>query len=171
MWTWTSTHPWTRSFARQSPSKLPCKRLNLAKRPKILETWDEVQHDPLTLPPESFEGMSQDEAVELIKEWFLQNFEDPAHNTPFESAEGGYQYIWGGPSNPRDIIENVFADIASEELIAAAVDEMERESLEWVPSDTPPQSPEDEEDFEPADVQALHAEMQERITAIEEALA
>jgi hypothetical protein len=66
----------------------------LAQRPKILETWEEVQHDPLTLPPDNFDGLSQDEAAELIKDWFLQNFEDPAHHTPYESAEGGYEYIW-----------------------------------------------------------------------------
>ena len=58
----------------------------MSERPKILEHWDEVQHDPLTLPPDDFDGMSTDDAVELIKEWFFENFEDPVHSTPYESA-------------------------------------------------------------------------------------
>jgi hypothetical protein len=58
-----------------------------------------------------------------------------------------------------------------EELIAAAVEEMERESWEWVPSENRRQPSQDDEDYEPPDVAALHAEMQKRITAIEEAIA
>jgi hypothetical protein len=61
--------------------------------------------------------MSQEDAIEAIKDWFLVNFEDPVHSTPYESAEGGYIYIWGGPYETRDIVEHFFSDAASEELI------------------------------------------------------
>ena len=60
----------------------------MSERPKILEQWDEVQHDPLTVPPDDFEGMSIEDGVERIKEWFLVNFEDPVHSTPHISAGG-----------------------------------------------------------------------------------
>jgi len=33
----------------------------------------------------------------MMADWFLANFENPAECTPYESAEGGYQWIWGGP--------------------------------------------------------------------------
>jgi hypothetical protein len=29
----------------------------------------------------------------IMRNWFYSNFEDPADNTPYESAEGGYIYI------------------------------------------------------------------------------
>jgi hypothetical protein len=106
-------------------------------------TWDEIQLDPLSPPPEDFEGVSVNEAVKLIKDWFFDNFEDPVHTTPYDSGEGGYQYIWGGPYEAADVIGNVFADVASEEIINAAVEAIEHEGLEWVPNERRIQPPED----------------------------
>jgi len=145
----------------------------MTERPKILGAWDEVQHDPLTAPPDDFEGMDIEDAVELIKQWFFENFEDPAHNTPYESAEGGYQYIWGGPYNTRDIIGNIFADTASDELIEAAIKEVESEGFEWVPNEARRQPPEEDEPPEPPleDASALHAEMLRRISKLERTMA
>lgn len=143
----------------------------MSKRPEILKHWEEVQHDPLTIPPDDFEGMDTEDAVALIKSWFGENFEDPVETTPYISAEGGYQYIWGGPYNTRDIIENVFADSASDELIAAAIQEIEHNATEWVPNSNRRQPPEEDELPEPTDAAALHAEMHVRIAALEQALA
>jgi hypothetical protein len=141
------------------------------KRQNGLEHWDEIQHDPVSDPPDNFNGMEIEEAVALIATWFFRNFEDPAHHTPYISAEGGYQYIWGGPYDTRDIIENVFADSASEELITAAIEEIENEGFEWVPNSSRRQPPE-EWDPEPKSEEAtLHGEMQTHIAALEEALA
>lgn len=142
----------------------------MATRPTILDTWDEPQLDPLTTPPDDFEGMSLDDAANLIKDWFFENFEDPAHITPYESAEGGYQYIWG-PYDARDVIENVFADTASEELIEAAIATIEREGVVWVPNSSRLQPPDEDEDELPPNPENLHTEMLERIAALEETLA
>lgn len=143
------------------------------KRPEILASWDEVQHDPLTIPPDNFTDLAHDEAVELIEEWFFENFEDPANSTPHESAEGGYQYIWGGPYYTRDIIENVFADTATDELITAAVKWLERKSSLWVPSIRRRKSPEDDGEMvvEWLDPAAAHAELQQQLLSLGEALA
>jgi hypothetical protein len=145
----------------------------MSERPKILAHWEEAQHDPLTLPPDDFKGMSIEDAVEKIKDWFLENFEDPVHSTPYISAEGGYQYIWGGPYNTKDIVENIFADSASQELIDAALEEIESESDVWVPSSGRRQPPDEEDPPEPPleDASALHAEMLRRIASLEEAMA
>lgn len=137
------------------------------KRPTILESWDEPQHDPLTVPPD-LEGLSDEKAVEAIKGWFYENFEDPVHSTPYVSAEGGYQYIWGGPYETGDVVENVFADTASEAVIAAAIDELEYETDTWVPSSSRRQPPdESQEALTPAE---LHRDMQARIEALEKTL-
>lgn len=144
----------------------------MTKRPAILANWDEIQHDPLTIPPDDFDGISLDEAVDLIKAWLLENFDDPAESTPYDGKEGGYQYIWGGPYRARDIIENVFADTASSELIDAAIAALDSESVEWVPSSRRLQPPEDEgEQVESLDPTALHAELQQQLSSLGEAVA
>jgi len=124
----------------------------------------------LTSPPDDLSEMTQDEAVEAITNWFFENFEDPAHRTPYESAEGGYQYIWGGPYDARDVIENVFADTASEDLINAAVQEIEKEGLEWAPHSNRIQNF-DAEEASVTDPVSLHTEMLERIEALEKDIA
>lgn len=142
----------------------------MKERPKVLATWDEIQHEPLSLPPDDFRDMEQDDAIALIREWFFDNFEDPAHSTPYESAEGGYQYIWGGPYNTRDIVENVFADTASDELIEAAIDEIEVDGMEWVPSSRRRLPPEEDDIEPPANPATLHADMLRRIDELEQAV-
>ena len=54
-----------------------------------------------TTEPPSLEGLDREARIEAMVEWFGDNFEDPAQETPYESAEGGYIYIWGGPYDAR----------------------------------------------------------------------
>jgi hypothetical protein len=96
--------------------------------------WSEIQLDPMSPPPEDFEGIGVKEGVELIRNWFFENFEDPEQNTPYESREGGYIYIWGGPFEAYDIIRDVFAGVAPDEIIDAAIEAIEHEGCEWVPN-------------------------------------
>jgi hypothetical protein len=140
----------------------------MARRPTVLEAFEESQHDPLSIPPD-VRHTSVEDAIEAIKTWFFENFEDPVHSTPYVSAEGGYMYIWGGPYETRDIIENIFADTASEELIKAAVEEIEQEGDEWVPSSNRRQPPEDEDHDRPSPKE-LHQEMQQRVRSLVETL-
>jgi hypothetical protein len=86
-----------------------------------------------------------EDAVALIKaivKWFLKNYEDPANSTPFCSAEGGYQYLCGWPYSAREeIVDNFHDELEAkfsadelEEIIGAAVDEIEERGMgvvEW----------------------------------------
>jgi hypothetical protein len=40
--------------------------------------------------------------VKRMVEWFLANYEDPVNSTPYDGAEGGYQYQCGGRYSARD---------------------------------------------------------------------
>jgi len=71
-----------------------------------------------------------------MEEWFRSNFEDPAVRTPYESEEGGYVYIWGGPSDARMELEAQFGDEVSENLIEILAEELSRECVEWTPIPT-----------------------------------
>jgi hypothetical protein len=68
-------------------------------------------------------------------EWFFMNYEDPANSTPYESAEGGYQYIWGGPYDANDEIGSKFGGLVPDKWIEEAVDEVERDGISyWAPT-------------------------------------
>ncbi|MDX8326726.1 hypothetical protein [Agrobacterium tumefaciens] len=108
---------------------------------------DDQQYSPAT-----FQVLRPARRIEAMVQWFHENYEDPAIRTPYESAEGGYQWIWGGPYDAREEIGDQFSDIADEAEIDAAVDEVEKDGLvEWVPKESPDDYDErDEEgDFTP----------------------
>jgi len=84
----------------------------------------------------AFRRMRKAEKRELMIAWFHANYEDPAERTPYESAEGGYQWIWGGPYDAREELSTQFGDIASEALIEEVAKHVERHGLfEWAPID------------------------------------
>lgn len=87
--------------------------------------------------------------IESIVEHFLKEYEDPAVRTPYESKEGGYQYIWGGPYSTIEALEVLFPD-ASQDLLDDAADAIEEKSDgdTWVPV---PSDPDDIGPFEPPD--------------------
>jgi hypothetical protein len=58
-----------------------------------------------------FRRLPKGQKIEAMVGWFLTNYEDPANSTPYESAEGGYQYIWGGPYDANIEIGDKFAGL------------------------------------------------------------
>ena len=91
------------------------------------ETWD---MGPPSEPP-NLREIAFEAVVEAIVEWFFENFEDPARNTPWES---GYIYIWGGPYNAREELECAFSGKVSERAIAYAAERILPEGCDWAPS-------------------------------------
>jgi len=66
--------------------------------------------------------------------WFHRNFEDPGEETPYESAEGGYIYIWGGPYEARDELGDEFAGIVPDQLIEEVAEDIEEDgTVDWAP--------------------------------------
>jgi hypothetical protein len=105
-------------------------------------TW---QHDTGHL--QTMEGMSRRPASggwaaknkEYMVHWFHGLFCDPADETPYIGREGGYQYIWGGPYSANEELYAEFGAIATEDAIAEAINEVERDSIyEWAPSHNHP---------------------------------
>ena len=94
------------------------------------EEFPEADVGPPTACPDIC-GLDDDAAAEAMIAWFRENFEDPAESTPYD---GGYVYIWGGPYEARDELEDAFGKIASERALEIAVDEVEGDGWEWAPS-------------------------------------
>ena len=98
---------------------------------ELLENIDfGLQHEP----PDDDDRQAR---IDALVEWFLERFEDPAHRLPHESAEGGYQWIYGGPYDAREQLADNFSD-EREDVVEAAVDEIESDGLtEWAPVSSP----------------------------------
>jgi HEPN/RES N-terminal domain 1 len=76
--------------------------------------------------------MRKAEKRELMVQWFHQHYEDPAQNTSYNSAEGGYLWNHGGPYDAREELGTMFGDIVSQSLIEEVVEEVERDGIdEW----------------------------------------
>ena len=110
--------------------------------------YDEEQLDPVSEPPEGLGGQPIEDIIEAVREWFGENFEDPAHNTPRDSGE--FVYVWGGPYDTRDIIELFFSGTLSDDEIEQVFQDLDRDSSEWVPHVRRHQPPHDEDDEPPA---------------------
>jgi hypothetical protein len=90
----------------------------------------ETGHDVTATGLRSF---SPDDQKRIIKHWFLERYDNPAENTPYESAEGGYIYIWGGPHDADQVLQEEFTDGFSEEFLGEIANELEEEygTNEW----------------------------------------
>ena len=82
-------------------------------------------------------GADRETQIAVIRRWFYQNYEDPAERTPYESREGGYIWIWGGPYEAREEVETEFYDIISEDVIDEVVTELDSQCWEWAPTEQP----------------------------------
>lgn len=76
---------------------------------------------------------------EAMRTWFLSRYWDPANETPYNGREGGYLYVYGGPFDASEQLNDQFSDIASGEDIQIVVDDIVSEGiLEWAPIHTEP---------------------------------
>lgn len=119
---------------------------------------------PLSEAP-SLEGMNTEERIDAMMEWFFENFEDPANETPYNSREGGYLYIHGGPFEAADYIYNAFPD-ATEEEQQSAIDQIEAQGPEFAPAGHRVEAPEEPDDFLPFPQPPLPPPLNERLEAL-----
>ncbi len=89
-----------------------------------------------TYSTEAFQALSQEEKIEKMREWFFDNFEDPVERTPYESREGGYIYIWGGPYEAHDEL-SVFCEFVDDNLIQSLADDLSADCPEWTGRESP----------------------------------
>jgi len=65
---------------------------------------------------------------------FFRICEDPAERTPYESREGGYIWIWGGPFDAQEELEAEFSGIVDDDLIEELSNELTAIGWEWAPT-------------------------------------
>jgi len=106
--------------------------------------------DPPPLPPEAgemtdkgfepndvwFKTASRRLQHEVMRQWFVTRFQDPAMDTPYDGGEGGYLYIQGGPYTAEDELYGRFADLVvdPDDFIRRVVDDVEQDGIDaWAP--------------------------------------
>ncbi|OBY24822.1 hypothetical protein [Leisingera sp. JC1] len=88
------------------------------------------EHDE-EIDPDDLEGASED-----IKEWFLKHYDDPANLLPYETASGGYQWIYGGPVSAIEALSDNFGNEYPDWFLERVAKEIEAGSgqiLDWSP--------------------------------------
>jgi len=76
--------------------------------------------------------LNSEGAKDQMKAWFQEHYKNPADGVPFDSAEGGYIYINGGPYDASEVLFDEFGTRYPEQLINEVAEELEAEATEWV---------------------------------------
>jgi len=79
----------------------------------------------------SLEYNSKDNQIMAMRNWFFQNYEDPVHACPYNSREGGYAYIFGGPYDADEELQGKFGGFVRDDIIQELADELQSEGIEW----------------------------------------
>lgn len=95
----------------------------------------------IAMDPESFDNIRDlpaDDQMEVMEEWFRDHYESPDEQTPWDSEEGDYVWIWGGPYDPREELEAQFGGRVPGELIEKLAENLSDQYHEWagIPSET-----------------------------------
>ncbi len=73
---------------------------------------------------EWLEKASNEEKINAMKKWFLVNYYNPVENLPYISREGGYQWIYGGPYEINEELDDRFYSVVDGPLIEQAIKEL-----------------------------------------------
>ena len=77
---------------------------------------------------------TEEEQMEAMRRWFYARYEDPAHSTPYNGREGGFQFIWGGPYDPDEEIQERFSGVVPYEVMRSLIEDLWQEgSDQWAP--------------------------------------
>jgi gas vesicle protein len=87
---------------------------------------------------------------EVMQVWFYSHFEDPVHSCPYNSDEGGYQFIYGGPYEADEELQNEFSGIVPDEVIEELAEELQNDCPEWSGDSSVPPDDFSEWDYEPS---------------------
>ena len=93
--------------------------------------------DGQSVSTEDLSALDPTEQLDVMETWFRTLYEDPAERTPYESAEGGYIWIWGGPYDADEVLGDEFGDILDQDLIDSLVHDLNFESSVWAPTERP----------------------------------
>lgn len=96
--------------------------------------FENESYSLVLMSEDALSNADRDTQLEIMENWFRERFEDPAMRTPYESAEGGYIWIWGGPYDARDELNTKFSGIVPDNVICELAVMLDGECQEWAPN-------------------------------------
>ena len=127
---------------------------------------------------EEEEAENRASAIESMVAWFEEQFEDPQNETPYDSEDGEYVYVFGGPFDANDVLGDQFGSEYKQEWIEAAVEQVQSDGIfEWAPKTggdyyEHPDREEDTPDVEGVSVrEEITGQILEKLGALEACLA
>ena len=69
----------------------------------------------------------KDLAISEMKDWFFDNYDDPANFLPYETKAGGYQYLFGVPYELSNVLHEEFSSKYPNEYIESTINHIENE--------------------------------------------
>jgi hypothetical protein len=72
--------------------------------------------------------------IAAMRRWFLDRFEDPANETPWDGEDKQYVFVWGGPYDPNDEIQSRFGHVVQFETMWELITDLWTDvGNEWAP--------------------------------------
>jgi hypothetical protein len=123
---------------------------------------------------EEEEAEQRSAAIEQMVDWFHEQFEDPANDTPWDGEDKQYVFMWGGPFEAGDVVGSQFSSEFKSDWVEAAVEQIEKDGIyEWAPTssgdfyDHPDPEPENQDEVPSGDQATLVATILSRLDDIE----
>lgn len=74
----------------------------------------------------------KEQAIEIMRDWFLKNFETPADACcPYDDEEDSYIFYLGGPYDPLEQLSGRFSERYKDEWIEELAKELTEQAYEW----------------------------------------
>jgi len=106
--------------------------------------------DQYTISRTALGRMGKKRQQAIMRHWFYEQYEDPVNSQPYDSREGGYIFVNGGPYDAREELEAEFSPVVKQAAIDELANELEEECLYWTHTDSYDLAlyPEDEDLYE-----------------------
>jgi hypothetical protein len=69
--------------------------------------------------------------LDAMRKWFYRNYEDPVHSCPHDSSEGGYQFVYGGPYDAQEELDQEFGGTVDDDVVEKLASELDDECANW----------------------------------------
>lgn len=72
--------------------------------------------------------------IAAMRRWFLERYENPANETPWDGEDKEYVFVWGGPYDPNDEIQSRFGGTVALDVMMELITELWRDvGDKWAP--------------------------------------
>lgn len=102
---------------------------------KLVQDFDYgLEHEPDDWDDQDAASNNTTTSDQMVQ-WFYRFHEDPQNETPYDSEEEEYVFVYGGPYDASDVLQDEFGNKVDFAEIEKAVEEIEKDgTFEWAPS-------------------------------------